>query len=150
MTCLLHCSVNSDNSLHFFVKNIQVYLITFPLKCVITLIQSAFLPSHQSLTSVFEFLLSFIQLQEKNKQLSDELEHDIMNCQCQGLMLRQITQTRGLIIHVIMRKPIEFNNCFVMYFLTNLKRLFLGRYYDIMSKGGKFLKKLWCWEIVTE
>ena len=75
-------------------------------KCVITLTQSAFLPSHQSLTSVFKFLLTLIQLQEKNRQLLDEVEHDIMNYQCRGLMLRQITQTQGLMIHVIMRKPI--------------------------------------------
>ena len=75
-------------------------------KYVITLTQSAFLPSHQSLTSVFKFLLTLIQLQEKNRQLLDEVEHDIMNYQCRGLMLRQITQTQGLMIHVIMRKPI--------------------------------------------
>ena len=75
-------------------------------KCVITLTQSAFLPSHQSLASVFKFLLTLIQLQEKNRQLLDEVEHDIMNYQCRGLMLRQITQTQGLMIHVIMRKPI--------------------------------------------
>ena len=110
------------------MKNARDYSITFPLKCVITLTQSAFLLSHQSLTSVLKFLLTFIQLQEKNKQLLDEVEHDIMNYQRRGLMLRQITQTQGLMIHVIVRKPIELNNCFVMHFLTNLqKEALLGR-----------------------
>ena len=34
---------------------------------------------------MFKFLLSFIQPLEKNKQLLDEFEHDIMNYQCRGL-----------------------------------------------------------------
>ena len=58
------------------------------LEYAITLTQSAFLPSHQTLISVFKFLLSLVQLQEKNKQLMDEVEHDIMNYQCRGLKLR--------------------------------------------------------------
>ena len=58
------------------------------LKYAITLTQSAFLPSHQTLTSAFKFLMSLVQLQEKNKQLSDEVEHDIMNYHCRGLKLR--------------------------------------------------------------
>ena len=41
--------------------------------------------SHQILTSVFKFLLSFIQLPENNKQLLDEVEHDIMNYQSRGM-----------------------------------------------------------------
>ena len=53
--------------------------------CVITLKHSVFLPSHQTLTSVFKFLSSFIQLAENNKQLLDEVEHDIMNCQSRGM-----------------------------------------------------------------
>ena len=42
-TCLLHCLLNSCNSPHFFVKNVQDYLIIYSLKYVITLTQSAFL-----------------------------------------------------------------------------------------------------------
>ena len=100
-TCPLHCSVkNADNSFHFFMQNIHDYLITFSLKCVFTLTQSAFLPSHQIQTSVFKFLLSFIQLPENNKQLLDEVEHDIMNYQSRGmsLALADITQNPNSII----------------------------------------------------
>ena len=78
-TYLLHCSLNSGNLPHFFVKNVQDYLIIYSLKYVITLTQSAFLPSHQTLTSLFKFSMSLVQLQEKNKQLLDEVERDIMN-----------------------------------------------------------------------
>ena len=60
-------------------------MITYTLMCVITLKHSVFLPSHQTLTSVFKFLSSFIQLAENNKQLLDEVEHDIMNCQSRGM-----------------------------------------------------------------
>ena len=82
------------------MQNIQDYLTTFSLKCVITLIQSAFLPSHQIQTSVFKFLLAFIQLPENNKQLLDEVEHDIMNYQSRGmsLALADITQNPNSII----------------------------------------------------
>ena len=100
-TCPLHCSVkNADNSFHFFMQNIHDYLITFSLKCVFTLTQSAFLPSHQIQTSVFKFLLSFIQLPENNKQLLDEVEHDTMNYQSRGmsLALADITQIPNSII----------------------------------------------------
>ena len=100
-TYLLHCSVkNADSLFHFFMKNIQDYLTTFSLKCVITLTQSAFLPSHQIQTSVFKFLLAFIQLPENNKQLLDEVEHVIMNYQSRGmsLALADITQNPNSII----------------------------------------------------
>ena len=81
LTCQLK---NADNSLQFFAKNYQDYLITYSLKCVITQTQSTFLPSHQTMTSVFNFLLSFIRLLG-NKQLMDEVEHDIMNYQSRGM-----------------------------------------------------------------
>ena len=100
-TYLLHCSVkNADSLFHFFMQNIQDYLRTFSLKCVITLTQSAFLPSHQIQTSVFKFLLAFIQLPENNKQLLDEVEHVIMNYQSRGmsLALADITQNPNSII----------------------------------------------------
>ena len=82
------------------MQNIQDYLTTFSLKCVITLTQSAFLPSHQIQTSVLKFLLAFIQLPENNKQLLDEVEHDIMNYQSRGmsLALADITQNPNSII----------------------------------------------------
>ena len=61
--------------------------------------------SHQTLTSVFKFLLSFIQLPENNKQLLDEVEHDIMNYQSQGMSFlpklkaeADITQNPNLVI----------------------------------------------------
>ena len=82
------------------MQNIQDYLITFFLKCVITLTQSAFLPSHQTQTSV---LLSFIQLPEIDKQLLDEVEHDIMNYQSRGMSLAfsDITQNPNSIIALL-------------------------------------------------
>ena len=82
------------------MQNIQDYLTTFSLKCVITLTQSAFLPSHQIQTNVFKFLLAFIQLPENNKQLLDEVEHVIMNYQSRGmsLALADITQNPNSII----------------------------------------------------
>ena len=82
------------------MQNIQDYLITFSLKCVITLTQSAFLPYHQTQTSVFKFLLAFIQLPENNKQFLDEVEHDIMNYQSRGMSLAfsDITQNPNSII----------------------------------------------------
>ena len=82
------------------MQNIQDYLTTFSLKCVITLTQSAFLPSHQIQTSVLKFLLAFIQLPENNKQLLDEVEHDIMNYQSRGMSLAfsDITQNPNSII----------------------------------------------------
>ena len=82
------------------MQNIQDYLTTFSLKCVITLTQSAFLPSHQIQKSVFKFLLAFIQLPENNKQLLDEVEHVIMNYQSRGmsLALADITQNPNSII----------------------------------------------------
>ena len=82
------------------MQNIQDYLTTFSLKCVITLTQSAFLPSHQIQTRVFKFLLAFIQLPENNKQLLDEVEHVIMNYQSRGmsLALADITQNLNSII----------------------------------------------------
>ena len=76
-TCLLHCSLNSGNSILFFVKNVQHYLIIYFLKHVITLTQSASLSSHQTLTSLFKFFLSLVQLQERNKQLLDEVEREL-------------------------------------------------------------------------
>ena len=61
--------------------------------------------SHQILTSVFKFLLSFIQLPENNKQLLDEVEHDIMNYQSRGMSFlpklkaeADITQNPNLVI----------------------------------------------------
>ena len=78
------------------MQNIQDYLTTFSLNCVITLTQSAF----QIQTSVFKFLLAFIQLPESNKQLLDEVEHVIMNYQSRGmsLALADITQNPNSII----------------------------------------------------
>ena len=80
----------------FYMQNIQDYLTTFSLNCVITLTQSAF----QIQTSVFKFLLAFIQLPESNKQLLDEVEHVIMNYQSRGmsLALADITQNPSSII----------------------------------------------------
>ena len=82
------------------MQNIQDYLTTFSLNCVITPTQSAFLPSYQIQTSVFKFLLAFIQLPENNKQLLDEVEHVIMNYQSRGksLALADITQNPNSII----------------------------------------------------
>ena len=61
--------------------------------------------SHQTLTSVFKFLLSFIQLPENNKQLLDEVEHDIMNYHSRGMSFLpklkaevDITQNPNLVI----------------------------------------------------
>ena len=107
-TWLLHCSVNSDNSLHFFVK--EGLLDDIPSQ-VCNYTDTAFLPSHQTLT-LFKFLLTFIQIQDWMRL--GEVGHDIMNYQCQGLRLRQITQTRGLIIHYIMRKP---NSIIVLFYI---------------------------------
>ena len=54
---------------------------------------------------MFKFLLSFIQLPENNKQLLDEVEHDIMNYQSQGMSFlpklkaeADITQNPNLVI----------------------------------------------------
>ena len=82
------------------MQNIQDYLTTFSLNCVITLTHSAFLPSYQIQTSVFKFLLAFIQLPESNKQLLDEVEHVIMNYHSRGmsLALADITQNPNSII----------------------------------------------------
>ena len=61
--------------------------------------------SHQTLTSVFKFLMSFILLPENNKQLLDEVEHDIMNYQSRGMSFLpklkaevDITQNPNLVI----------------------------------------------------
>ena len=49
-----------------------------------------------------------------NKQLLDEVEHDIMNYQNRGLLM-QITQTRGFDYSWYHAKT-EFNNCFIIIF----------------------------------
>ena len=56
-----------------------------------------------------------------NKQLLDEVEHDIMNYQNRGLCyrLRQITQTRGFDNSWYHAKT-EFNNRFIIHFSHNL------------------------------
>ena len=77
------------------MKNVQDYESTVPLKCVITLTQPTVFPSHQTLTSMFMFSMSLIQLQEKNKKLLNEVENDIMKC-------RDLRS--------------DFNNCFVIHF----------------------------------
>ena len=54
-----------------------------------------------------------------NKQLLDEVEHDIMNYQSRGLCyLNQITQTRGFDNSWYHAKT-EFNNCFIIHFSHN-------------------------------
>ena len=55
-----------------------------------------------------------------NKQLLDEVEHDIMNYQNWGLCqrLRQITQIRGFDNSWYHAKT-EFNNCFIIHFSHN-------------------------------
>ena len=56
-----------------------------------------------------------------NKQLLDEVEHDIMNYQteiwviCRSRRLRQITQTLGFDNSWYHAKT-EFNNCFIIHF----------------------------------
>ena len=51
-----------------------------------------------------------------NKQLLDEVEHDIMNYQNRGL--RQITQTRGFDNSGYHAKT-KFSNCFIIHFSHN-------------------------------
>ena len=57
------------------------------------------------------------------KQLSDEVEHDIVNYQNRGLCyrrLRQITQTQGFDNSRYHAKT-EFSNCFIVHFSNNLQ-----------------------------
>ena len=64
------------------------------------------------------------ELGEDNKQLLDEVEHDIMNYQNRGLCYlpkpkaEQITQTRGFDDSWYHAKT-EFNNCFIIHFSHN-------------------------------
>ena len=62
------------------------------------------------------------QTSQYNKQLLDEVEHDIMNYQTRGLCYlpkpkaeADNTDTRVLIIHDIMRKPNSIN--FVLFYI---------------------------------
>ena len=52
-----------------------------------------------------------------NKQLLDEVEHDIMNDQNRGLII----QTRGF-DHSWYHAKTEFNNCFIINFLNNRQK----------------------------
>ena len=87
------------------------------------------------------FLVQFSLVFTFNKQLLDEVEHDIMNyiktevCR----RLRQIIQTRGFDNSWYHAKT-EFNNCFIIHFLNNrLKKTF------ICWKNGFISKLRWKW-----
>ena len=93
-------------TIRFIFSGRKDYLMTFPLKCVVTLTQPFYHPiKHWHCSSSYWRSLKF-KIGWGWVRLS-EVEHDIMNYQCRGLRLRQITQIRGLIIHYIMRKPIQ-------------------------------------------
>ena len=54
---------------------------------------------------------------DNNKQLLDEVEHDIMNYQNRGLCYLPKPKAEGLIIHDIMRKP---NSIIVLFYIFHI------------------------------
>ena len=77
----------------------------------------------QWLLESHQLLYCNVTVYSDDKHLLDEVEHDIMNYQtvvcviCQSQRLRQIIQTRVLIIHYIMRKPNSIIIIVLLYIL---------------------------------